>query len=425
MNIDEKSLTVRQANSLIEASYKIPSVGEGRLIRMLIAQIKPTDEDFRTYKIAVSDFAKFFGLTGGSAYDLIDKAAESLAHRPITIRTGKSWLHTNWLSSAEHIEGSGYVELCFDKKLKPYLLQLKGYYKDYSLDKIINFKSGYSIRLFEILKANEFKADAKGNFKRSFEYDELREMLGIEKNEYPLFADVRRNVIETAVKEINANPDITIIKVDYPKTGRKVSHVVFNCERARQTQLDFDDPLPKFEEVEQKKEHPEDVRELISMGIEENTAYKWRKKYGAKQIARNIAYTRAMQKSNKIRDSLSGYLARAIAEDIASGWEQEEQKKVDKRKTQEQAEKLKEEDEERKREESKQKTQMLLSEFHALPENEQEAIRRIFEKQAVPITLGMWNREKERNKTPELDKKLLVTFALFYETYQANLQLPV
>ena len=73
MNTDEKSLIVRQANQLIEASYKIPSVGEGRLIRMLIAQISPADEDFKTYRIAVADFAKFFGLTGGSAYDLIKK----------------------------------------------------------------------------------------------------------------------------------------------------------------------------------------------------------------------------------------------------------------------------------------------------------------------------------------------------------------
>jgi hypothetical protein len=79
-------------------------VGEARLIRMLIAQIKPNDEDFKTYHIAVTEFAKFFGLTGGSAYELIDKAAESLAHRPISIREGKSWLHTNWLSSAKYVQ---------------------------------------------------------------------------------------------------------------------------------------------------------------------------------------------------------------------------------------------------------------------------------------------------------------------------------
>jgi plasmid replication initiation protein len=135
-------------------------VGEARLIRMLIAQIKPTDEDFKTYRVNVADFARFFELSGGSAYALIDKAAESLAHSPITIREGESWLHTNWLSSAKYVRGSGYVELCFDKHLKPYLLQLKGYYTGYALHNTVNFNSGYTIRLFEILKSNEFKANA-------------------------------------------------------------------------------------------------------------------------------------------------------------------------------------------------------------------------------------------------------------------------
>jgi plasmid replication initiation protein len=82
----------------------------------------------------------------------------------------------------------------------------------------VNFNSWYSIRIFEILKSNEFKADARGYFQRGFEYEELREILGIEKNEYKLFADFRINVIAIAVKEINANPDLAILKVDYLKT---------------------------------------------------------------------------------------------------------------------------------------------------------------------------------------------------------------
>ncbi len=116
------------------------------------------------------------------------------------------------------------------------------------LEKVVNFKSGYAMRLFELLKKEQFKADGKGYFKRSFEYDELRGLFGIEKSEYKLFADFRIKAIEVSVKEINANPDISIIKVDYPKTGRKVSHIVFHCEKAKQLQLDIDEPPPKFEE---------------------------------------------------------------------------------------------------------------------------------------------------------------------------------
>jgi plasmid replication initiation protein len=251
MDTNKKNLMVRQSNNLIEASYKIGSVGEQRLIKMLIAQIQPFDEDFKTYRISVADFAKFFGLasSSNSVYELIKKAADELAGRKILLEQGRSWIRMNWLSFARYIDGSGYVELRFDKELKPYLLQLQTHWKHYALDNIINFRSSYSIRIFELLKVDEFKANSNGYFKRSFEYEELRMILGIEDTEYSLFADFRVNVVQIAIKEINANPDIRIIQVDYPKTGRKVSHIVFHCEKAKQTQLDVDEPEPRLEEV--------------------------------------------------------------------------------------------------------------------------------------------------------------------------------
>ena len=150
INTTERELVVRQSNTIIDASYKIASVGEGRLIRLLIAQIQPHDEDFKIYRIDVADFARLFGLTGGSAYDLIKKAADDLAGRRIMLESGKSWLRLNWLSSAEYREGSGYVDLCFDAKLKPYLLRLKTHWKQYELKTIINYKSRYFLLGYDL-----------------------------------------------------------------------------------------------------------------------------------------------------------------------------------------------------------------------------------------------------------------------------------
>jgi plasmid replication initiation protein len=425
MKTDEKSLIVRQSNQLIEASYKIPSVGEGRLIRLLIAQILPTDEDFKTYRIAVDDFAKFFGLTGGSAYDLIRKAAEDLVSRTIKLERGKSWLYVNWLSSAEYKEGSGYVEIRFDGKLKPYLLQLQTHWKHYALESIVNFRSSYTIRIFELLKVEEFKADAKGYFKRSFEYDELRDILGVGKNEYKLFADFRIKAIEVSVREINANPDIHIFQVDYPKTGRKVSHIVFHCEKAKQTQLDLDGPPPKLEEVG-KEDHPEDVRELVALGIEEATAYKWRRKYGVRQVVRNIAYTQAMKRAGKIRDSVTGFLARAIADNLGGGWEAEQKEKEKKRKEAEAKEAQTQAQEDGQRKAEREKRQALLADFHALPENEQESVRKLYEAQANTTALMTWNKVKKANpERPEDNDRTRVDFLMFYKTYKANLKLDI
>lgn len=419
MNTDEKSLVVRQSNELIEASYKIASIGEGRLIRMLIAQIKPDDEDFKTYRIGVTDFARFFGVTHKSIHEQIEKSARALRNREIYIKKGKSSLATGWLSASEYTEGSGYIEVRFDKALKPYLLGLQSYFTQYELEKVVNFKSGYAMRLFELLKKEQFKADAKGYFKRSFEYDELRGLLGIDKKEYPLFADIRRYVVESSVKEINANPDITILQVDYPKTGRKVSHIVFHCERARQMQLDVDEPLPMLEEVE--KKHPEYITELIAIGIDQQTAYRWKRKYTVARLREAIAYTKAMQKAGKIRDSVTGFLARAVTDNIGATWAEEERKRKAEHEKRESLERQQEEASNLKAKNDRDEREILLSRFNALSEKEKLEIRTAYEGSLKQIPRKTWETAKAKNPSnPETVNTVYVAFLMFYKAWETT-----
>lgn len=421
MNTEEKALIVRQTNDLVEASYKIASVGEGRLIRMLIAQIKPNDEDFKTYRIEVADFARFFGITHNSIHEQIEKSARALREREILIRKGKSWLSTGWLSHAEYIEGSGYIEVSFHAKLKPYLLGIQTYFTKYDLKNLVNFRSGYAIRLFELLKKEEFKANANGHFKRSFEYEEIRGLFGIEKKEYAFFKDFRVRVIDPAVKEINTNPDIQISRVEFQKTSRKVSHIVFHCERARQLQLDVNEPFPKFEEVAKENEKPDDVRELVAMGIDEATAYKWRKKYGVKRLTRNLAYTRAMQKAGKIRDSLTGFLARAIADNLGSAWEEEEKARRAVIQAKNQAEAQKRTEEEGRAQEDAERRAFMLQEFDALTTEEKERVRRAYIEQANDIVRSVWEKAQKAIPTaPETDKRVLVSFLSFFSKWRES-----
>lgn len=417
---------VRQANDLIEASYRA-SIGEIRLLRLLISQIQPTDDDFKTYRIGIEDFANLFGLSASnnSIYKFIYEAADALAGRRIRIKKNDgSWLVLNWISSAEYKKGDGFVELCFDKKLKPYLLQLKGYYTQYQIEAISHFKSIYAIRLYELLKTEQFKINREAQFKRTFEYEELRDKLEIEDSEYRLFADFRINVIDVAKKEINKNPDIFISQIDYPKTGRKITHIIFHCEKAKQTQLDLTQPEPELTEV--KKEIPHDVAQLVSLGIAEDTAFKWRKKYGVGRIVRNIGYTLAMKKAGKIRDSEAGFLSSAIANDSGGGWELEQKERDKKRIEKERLEAEITATAGSEAEEQRIKRQLLIDEFHALPTTEQQAVRSAYEKQANSVMLTMWEKIKRTNpEAPEDDNRTRFDFAMFYKTYKANLRLPV
>jgi plasmid replication initiation protein len=417
INTKERGLVVRQSNTIIDASYKIASVGEGRLIRLLIAQIQPHDEDFKIYRIDVADFARFFDLPlSGATYELIEKSARALREREVFITNGKSWLCTGWLSHAEYKDGSGYVEVSFHKSLKPYLLQLQTHWNQYELKTIINFKSSYSIRIFELLKSWEFKADSNGYFKRSFEVDELRTILGLEKSEYKFFKDFRVYAIDQSVKEINANSDIRIIQVDYPKTGRKISHVVFHCEKPKQLQLEVDEKPPKLKEAPKEKEHPDYIAELIAIGIDENIAYRWKRKYTVARLRESIAYTKAMQKMGKIRDSVTGFLATTIANNMGASWVEQEKKDLEARKSREEKERQAQEKELERIEKQRKERDELRIQFDALPEEKKSMLRMAYKGSLSSIPLQTWERALKTNpKSPESVVMVSASFLSFYK----------
>lgn len=412
MNIDDKALTVRQSNSLINASYRIASVGEGRLIRALIAQISSSDEDFKLYRVSVANFARLFNITGEAAYEQIKKAADELLDRKIFIENGEGWLNTRWLSSARYKKNSGHIELRFDVNLKPYLLQLKGYFTQYELENVVSFKSSYAIRLYELLKTEQFKAKYNGQFKRIFEYSEIRLLMGMNEYEYAFFKDFRVRVIDPAVREINASSNLAIVQVDYPKTGRKITHIVFHCEPARQTHLSVDEPPLALEVVEKPQAIPEDVRDLVAMGIDEGTAYKWRKKYGVKRLTRNLAYTRAMQKAGKIRDSLTGFLARAIADNLGSAWEEEHREKQERQKAHEEAQAAKEAIERKKSEAQRAWIEFTLARFATQSDDRKTELRKAYAATLSDITRKSFDKDHEHAPMHRMK------FAQFFEAQE-------
>lgn len=411
----EKQSLVTQANDLIEASYKIWSIEEARLVRMLISQIRPDDEDFKTYRISIIDFANLFNISWNNIYDHVKRAADNLVSRRILIENDDgSWMRMNWLSYARYKKGTWCVEMRFDKELKPYLLQLKWHFTQYSLDKILHFRSTYTMRLFELLKTEEFKAKTWWYFKKSFEYDEIREKLWITKDEYRLFADFRINVIEVAVKEMNANPDLHISQVDYPKTWRKISHVVFHCEKAKQTQLSIEEV--SISEVEKKT--PEYIKEITILWITEEVAHRLVRKYKVQKIQQTLWYTKAMRDKWKIKDTTAGFFITALQNDMAVSWIDTEKKKQQKIIEKRMTEDANNEMDSINKLEAQKKREVILWKFHSLSEENQSRIRDMYEWSISAFPLSSWTKAKNKSETPENDPTVKVEFAKFLSDNQ-------
>jgi len=152
-----------------------------------------------------------------------------LLSKPLLIPETGGFLICNWFSSYRYIAGKGRLEVSFDPALKPYMLELKQQFTKYKLENILRFKSVYSIRLYELAKSWE----ARGDFTISL--DEFRQIIGLEcldrkdkncKPKYKLYGDLKRKIINRAIKEINALSDIKL-SFKEKKTGRKVTSLHF------------------------------------------------------------------------------------------------------------------------------------------------------------------------------------------------------
>jgi plasmid replication initiation protein len=149
-----KNNIVRKSNSLVEASYKL-SVNQQKIVLLLASSIKPGDENFQPYQINIKEFAKLLGLKNKNFYGEIDALTSDLRNRELVLSSKQSLLRISWLSSVEYFKGTGVIELCFDPKMKPYLLQLKERFTTYRLKEVIQLKSSFSIRIYELLKQYE------------------------------------------------------------------------------------------------------------------------------------------------------------------------------------------------------------------------------------------------------------------------------
>ena len=96
---------------------------------------------------------------------------------------------------------NGILIMKIDEDMKDFYLKLNWYTK-YQLKNIMQFKSAYSFRVYELLKQYE------GIGSRLITLEDLRIGLDIEKEQYPKYSNLKQKVINVARNEINPKTDI-------------------------------------------------------------------------------------------------------------------------------------------------------------------------------------------------------------------------
>jgi len=224
---------VRKADKLIKARYSLSSLAI-KVITSVIAMIDKNDADFKLYVIKVQDFKELTNKNtklGGSAYQQMIDACNELMNKKIEFIDGVDvgFMLTRWIASAEYFAGAGEIEIEISQKLRPLLLQLKeGNYLNYELENILALKSGYVIRLYELLKHEYNKiARYKGHTTATYEIsiDDFRNDFKIP-DSYR-YDNIKTQIFNKAVKEFKEHTDISVTYEPSRKRGKKVLSVEF------------------------------------------------------------------------------------------------------------------------------------------------------------------------------------------------------
>ena len=252
-----RNYLVTKSNQIVQKSRYDFSVAEQRTIAYICSKIKPTNSSNMPYQLeyefSIVDYARTCGFdTGGKFYNDVKATLKSLRDKSmwLTLPDG-SETTVGWLAKATTNKKSGIATIRIDEDLAPYLFDLKNKFLSYGLKNILNMKSQYSIRLYELLKSyHDMKIGQIDRRKAAekdiaphetywtVELDELKKRLMTENvKSYSNFNLFKTKVLVIAQKEIN---ELTDIKISFePITqGRKVVQIRFKiCRKAMKERL--------------------------------------------------------------------------------------------------------------------------------------------------------------------------------------------
>jgi plasmid replication initiation protein len=224
--------TIIKANALIEGRHEFTLL-EIKLFLSVVVQIKRGDKYFQPYRVHIREFLDSMGVKG-NVYERIRKLAIGIKDKKsLVIETDTGHLITSYLSDIEIYRNEGYIDCFVSPKLRPFLLQLKKNFTVYDIRNVINCKSVYSIRIYQLLKQYEKIGS------RKITLAELRIMLGMPPDLYARWGNLKTRVIEVAKKELKKNSDL-YFSYTTKRKGRVIDSIRFKMKKQQQRRLDFD-----------------------------------------------------------------------------------------------------------------------------------------------------------------------------------------
>ena len=224
MDIDPQAYVV-QANDII---FGMQALGptEAKLLRLCIAQNVESGDFFKPYQITVPELAKILGVLPKYLYRDLEGICEGIIQKPLKMYKDGSWVMYPWVSICKYDDKTHMVHIQLNDAMKPFLLNLKEsgiYSTKYTLSNVIQYKSSYSIRIFEMLLARMNGGYIYGNEVKTITLttNEIRCACDCT-DRYLNPGDLGSKVIVRAIKEIN---QLSPYKIDVTPVKDSTRHI--------------------------------------------------------------------------------------------------------------------------------------------------------------------------------------------------------
>ena len=298
-----------KSNSIIISKYKA-SLMEQKLLNIVLARLQQKqyidcgETGGLVVVVKAKELKKMMGSNSGSFYEQLKPAAEAMTSRTIGFVNDdiEAFKYVSLISSATYIDAELTVK--FNHELKKYLTP-QTQFTVLELDTLLHYKNIYALRLHEILLSRCYKQKKFGaaklvaketdgqHFKIDFNLSELKLSLGVVNAEtasvkkilsgskapdydkavekaseksFNTWYEMRRQVIDVAIKEINQSDNGIQVSYEPIKAGRggKVYGVSFYVDLTNNTK--------KKEEVEPVKELSKDEKFEVQCNVREMLA---------------------------------------------------------------------------------------------------------------------------------------------------------
>ena len=210
----------RQSHIIVNARYAL-SRAEIDVILTLFTAITKEDEDFKDYKFTIKELESKTNRVWHSKQ--LKDTVKSLMSKPLELPIGdkNSWEMVNWFSYFKYDEG--FITCRFDKRLKPYLLEIIGTRILADFRHILPMNSTYSKRIYLLLK--EYNKIGS----RTFDVEKLQDILKVPKS-MKVYADFKRKALKKAETDINKFTDLEV-KLSERKRARRVVEVTYSIKK--------------------------------------------------------------------------------------------------------------------------------------------------------------------------------------------------